>query len=439
MSKFWVILKREYAQVVKKKSFLIMTLLTPVLMAGMMSIPSLLMSQGTAETESYAIIDRDGRQLGEQVVEAMTTYTLDDAGTPAYEIDGIEVVGSTEESRFEATYEVLIQKIRDHELDHLLVLNGNADLADSNLLLITNLDAPRISRRFEYQLSQLLAERRIEESGIGITPDSLLSLTHRVSLPKQDTKGESIDPRIKLLSAMVLIMMIYLLILIDGGTLMRSIIEEKTSRIVEVLMSSASPFQLMAGKIIGTGLAAMTQVGIWIVAGAGLMAFLPSSGSNVETAIISTIANPATVVCFASFLLLGYLMYSTIFALIGSVVNSDKEAQSMMMPVILVLFLPSVMIAPAVLELSNAGWIKVVSFIPTYTPLVMMMRVAIAAPMVEGNPLLSGIMAEAVIGMLGMIITTVIFVWITARVFRVGILMYGKRPTLPEIIRWVRY
>ena len=132
-------------------------------------------------------------------------------------------------------------------------------------------------------------------------------------------------------------------------------------------------------------------------------------------------------------------MYSTIFALIGSIVNSDKEAQPLMLPVIFLLFMPAMLVSPAIIENPDVGWIRVMSLIPTYTPLIMMMRVAIGAPMVEGNPLFSPLMAEAVLGMVGIVLFTLVLVWVTARVFRIGILMYGKRPTLPEIVRWVRY
>jgi len=120
-------------------------------------------------------------------------------------------------------------------------------------------------------------------------------------------------------------------------------------------------------------------------------------------------------------------------------VNSPKEAQPILLPLIMLLFAPGMLISFAVMEFPDAGWIRVASFIPTYTPLIMMMRVTVVAPTVEGNPLLSPIMGDAVIGMLLMIVTLFVAVWLTARVFRIGILMYGKRPTLPEILRWMRH
>jgi len=230
-----------------------------------------------------------------------------------------------------------------------------------------------------------------------------------------------------------------MLILINGQWMMQAVIEEKAARIMEVLVSSATPFQIMAGKIFGSGLAALTQVAIWIVGGAAMMAFASSTGTQIDSSITKVVFNPATIICFAAFLVLGYLLFSTIFAFVGSLVNSTKDAQPLMMPIIIIFFIPGIMIGMSALQMPDEGWIRVMSFIPTYAPLVMMIRVAILAPSFEGNPLLSPIMMEAVISMIGIVIALVGAVWVTGRVFRIGILMYGKRPTLPEIMRWIRH
>jgi len=437
MSKFLIILQREYAQLVKKKSFLIMTLLTPIMMVGFMFVPAFIAHRGVVETEVYAIVDRDGHNVGSGVAEAMTSYTREGDTTPSYRLEALRQFEAHDSVGSEGAVDTLVQLIRDGNLDYLIVLRPDAHVSDSNLLLITNSDNFRTIDRFESTLSQILAKRRLEVSQINLPVDSVMALTKRSELPRQDTKGETVRSEIKFMVGIVLLMLIYMLIIINGQALMQSVIDEKSDRIVEVLVSSVTPFQLMAGKIIGTGLAAFTQVGIWILGGAGILMFSASSDLKLDSAITRTVFNPATVVSFVCFLVLGYFLYSTFFALIGSIVNSPKEAQPILLPVILLLFAPPLMIGFAVLESPNAGWIRVMSFIPTYTPLLMMMRVTVIAPTVEGNPLLSPIMGEAVIGMIGIIIAILVSVWITARVFRIGILMYGKRPTLPEILRWV--
>jgi ABC-2 type transport system permease protein len=439
MRKFWVILQREYAQLVHKKSFLFLTLLTPVVMVAFMFLPAYLMQKGTTATEKYAVIDQDGNGLGRQFTDGMAGYRLSDSTTTAFHLDTLEEIPIRETARFQTAYDSLVQAIRDRRLTYLFVIRPDAYLADSNMLLVTNSDNVRDINRFEYQIGQVLSRHRVEVSRINIPIDSIMALTRSVDLPRQDTKGESISPEIKFMVGTILMMLIYMLILINGQAMMQTVIDEKSARIMEVLVSSATPFQIMAGKILGTGLAALTQVAIWIAGGAALAAYASSTGTQLDTSITRTVFNPATVICFAAFLILGYLLFTTIFAFIGSLVNSPKEAQPLLMPVIFVLFVPSMMIGFAVLENPDAGWIRVMSFVPTYTPLVMMMRVAVLAPTYEGNALLSPIMLEAVIGMIGIIIALLIAVWITAKVFRVGILMYGKRPTLPEIMRWIRH
>ena len=434
MRKFLVIMKREYAQVVKKKSFLIMTLLTPVIMAAMMVVPSFLISKGMrSEVETYAVIDMDGHGIGEATSEAMGAYMLNDDVTPAYESTGLF---TPDEANYENVYDSLVQLIRERELRYLLVIHPNAYRADSNLLLVTNSENQLTLNRIESKLGEVLSRQRLEASNINLPVDSVLALTASVDLPRQDTKGEYVNPIYRTIAGFVLIMLIYMLIVIDGQSLMQSIIEEKNDRIMEVLVSSATPFQLMTGKVIGTGLAALTQVGIWILAGAIIVT---TYGSSVDPAIMRTVFNPATVAAFVMFLISGFLLFSSFFAFIGSVVNNPKEAQSMIMPLIVVLMMPGLMVGMTAMQMPDAGWVQVMSYIPTYTPLVMMMRVCATAPTVEGNPLLSPIMGEAVIGTVLVIIATIVAMWITGRVFRMGILMYGKRPTFPEIMRWVRH
>ena len=438
MRKFWVILQREYAQLVHKKSFLITTLLTPALMVVMMFLPAFLMQKGSNKVEVYAVIDQDSHGLGREVAAGMAGYKLSDTTRPAFELDTLVDMAVPDSARYHAAYDSLVQNIRDGSLTYLLVIHPDPHLADSNLLLVTNSDNIRSISRFESQLGQALSRRRVDVSKISISVDSVMALTRGVDLPRQDTKGESVSPEVKFMFGMVLMMLIYMLILINGQWMMQAVIDEKTARIMEVLVSSATPFQIMAGKIFGSGLAALTQVAIWIFGGAAMMAFATSTGTELDPGIVKVVFNPATITCFAVFLVLGYLLFSTVFALIGSMVNSTKDAQPLMMPVIIVLFLPGMMIGMAALQMPDEGWIKAVSFIPTYTPLVMMIRVAVLAPTFEGNPLLSPIMIEAMISMIGLLVALAFTIWISARIFRIGILMYGKRPTLPEVMHWIR-
>jgi ABC-2 type transport system permease protein len=220
-----------------------------------------------------------------------------------------------------------------------------------------------------------------------------------------------------------------------GQILMRAVIEEKSSRIIEVVVSSVSPFQLMAGKIIGLGLASLTQVGIWVAVGAivyGLKGNLNISGSVSEI-----VFNPIFIAFFVVFLILGYILYSTIFALIGSICNNDKEAQNFIFPIVMSMLLP-VMLAMYVVQEPDSLIAVVLSLIPFFTPTMMILRLNIVgagSTFTLSNP----IILEAVIGIILTALTILAVTWITSKVFRIGILMYGKRATFPEIIKWVRY
>ena len=437
MSKFLVILKREYAQIVKKKSFLIMTLLTPVIMASFMVLPALLANKDVDTTESVAIVDRSNQGVGAALAIALSEYTIGDSEIPTYSIDRIIDLSPSDDTRFREVIDLLTDQVDTREVKYVLAIGSTPHLNDSSLLLITNSDDFRTIRRFEYELSQILSKQRLESSQVNIPVDSVLALTHRISLTTQNTSGESIPFEIKFFSALVFVMLMYMVTIINGSGLMRSIIEEKSSRIVEVLVSSVTPFQLLAGKIIGGGAAALTQVGIWVVAGLVVSLFAGAGSLEIDPGLAQIVFNPVVVIFFVLFFVTGYLMFCTLFALVGSIVNSDKEAQNFVFPVI-IWMLPALMTGMAVIRDPYATWVLVLSYIPLCTPTMMFERVAFLAPSATEYSLFSGIVGEATLGLLCVIITSIGITWLSARVFRVGILMYGKRPTLPEILKWIK-
>ncbi len=437
MSKFLVVMKREYAQVVKKKSFVIMMFLTPALMGAFMVLPALLVTMESSSAEYVAVIDRGEQGIGDQFAESLERYTLGDTQDPAYVVKEVIKVDPWDEERFAAAYDSLVELVSNQELKAFLVVRPDAHMADSNLLLVTNSDDFITLRRFEDRLSNIVSSHRIRTANIDLPVDSVLALTRDVDMPVRDTQGEAISFLVKFFAALIFVMLIYMMIITYGATLMRSIIEEKNSRIIEVLVSSVSPFQLMAGKVIGLGLAAFTQVGVWVAMGGLIYMFTGTGGLQINTAISRMVFNPVIVIFFVLFFVVGYILYSSLFALIGSIVNSDKEAQNFIFPITISLIIP-VMIASSVARDPNVIWAKVLSFVPFFAPTMMLERVVFIAPSVTEYSLFSGIVAEAALSFILVCLTTLGVVWLTAKVFRVGILMYGKRPTLPEIIKWIR-
>ncbi len=432
MSKLWVIIKREYAQVVKKKTFLIGIILTPVFMAVIMLVPALLAQKKPDTVAKIAIIDLDGQGIGEKFAEGIDKYKLDDSSS-AYQVTQILTPNPFDSLEIDRTRKELDSLILAKSLKSYLVIGNDIEYNDSCFMIAKSFNF-RTSRRFDRTLSNILAGIRLEKSDINIGTDTVLTLTRRIEFEQQAPGGKERDFLTIYMTGLIFVMIIFVTVITYGQVLMRSIIEEKNSRIIEVMVSSVSPFQLMAGKIVGLGLANLTQVGIWVVLGSAVYLF--KGDLAISPTISSTVFNPVFLVYYVCFLLLGYLMFSTVFALIGSIVNSEKEAQNFMFPIIMTLMLP-VILGMYVIQEPDSTLVTVLSLIPFFSPTMMILRLNILGP--ETFSLANPILFEATLAVILTALTTLGIIWITGRIFRVGILMYGKRPTLPEILRWVGY
>jgi ABC-2 type transport system permease protein len=384
------------------------------------------------------VVDRGGQNLGQQFAAAVAEYPLPDSSAPAYEVRRVIPLESSDSVGYRRVYDSLAAAIAEGEIKYFLVVGPGAQVNDSNLTLVTNSDDWFAFGKFESVLRRLLSTSRLRTSGVNLPIDSVLSLTRGVNLPMTNTKGESIPFMYKYFAALIFVMLIYMMIIAYGSMLMRSVIEEKTSRIVEVLVSSVTAFQLMMGKVLGMGLAAFTQVGAWVAMGLMLYLATGPSGLQIDPAAAKLAFNPVIVIFFVAYFISGYVMYSTLFAFIGAIVNSDKESQGYIFPIVGLLMIPLV-VGIGVARDPYATWAVVLSYIPLCTPTMMLERIVYIAPTVSSYSLFSGIVGEALLGLILVIITTIGLVWATGKVFRVGILMYGKRPTLPEIIKWIRY
>lgn len=432
MSKLWVIIKREYAQVVKKKSFIVGIFLTPLFMIAISVLPAMLASRESATTEKMVIVDMDGRGIGEKFAESLKQYKLED-DRPAYEIEKIININPGDTAEFFKRRKILDSLIMAKDLKSYMVISPNVTENDS-VVLIAKSFGFRTNSRFEKRMSDILAGIRLEKSDVNLKVDSVLKLTRGIDLYQQAPGGKERDFLAMYLGGIIFVMIIFMTIIGYGQILMRSIIEEKNSRIIEVMVSSVSPFQLMAGKIVGLGLASLTQIGVWFAFGLAIYNFRGSL--EISPQITETIFNPVFVTYFILYLLIGYIMYSTIFALIGSIVNTDKEAQNFIFPITMTLILP-VMIAMYIIQEPDSAIAITLSLIPIFTPTMMVLRLNYIGA--DSFSLANPMVLEATLGILLTAATTLLIIWITAKIFRIGILMYGKRPTLPEIIKWMRY
>ncbi len=274
-------------------------------------------------------------------------------------------------------------------------------------------------------IKSAVTKQHLQQKGMSAAEiDSLLTpitlKTVRIEKGKEGASGTTV-----FFTAFAMVMLLYVVVLIYGMAVMRSVIEEKSTRIMEVLLSTVTSKELLAGKILGVGAVGLTQILVWVIF--ALLFSVP--GLIAAKSFLGEVHVPvAGMIAFAVFFLLGYLLYSSMYAAIGSMVNTDQEAQQMqwpaMIPIILAVFLMN-----AVIQHPNSPLAFWLSIVPFFAPILMLVRILIEQPPMWQIALCIGLMVATIYGLLSL----------SARIYRVGILMYGKRPTLPELRRWLRY
>lgn len=419
MREIWAIIKREYRESVFKKSFIILTLLMPLLMIAMGIIPSLLIMLETEEPVKVNIIDKS------KVVYLKMSDVLNDTlkdGSIKYLLKEITVV--PELDNVIKDQKILVET---DEIDGLLFIP--ADILESNLLeyYTKNVANFNVNYRIKDAVENIVRDHRIEESGMD--PDYISKLTKSLDLKTfKIVKGGEQQERgfgEEYFGTFIFVLMLYMTLIFSGTAIMRSIILEKSTRIVEIILSTTSAFRMMAGKILGQGFVGVTQYITWALFGIGLALYgnkiLPLSNEYFNF-------SPSIFVYFVVFYVMGYFIYATLFAAIGAMVNTDQEGQQLSFPVIMLLVIP-LLILGFVVKNPDSTIVSTFSLIPFFSPIIMFARINLSSPgMLEIG------------GSILILISTILFlIWIVAKIYRVGILMYGKRPKLPEILRWLRH
>lgn len=422
MKKIFFIAKREYLQRVRSKLFLVGTILTPLLFTGIIFASVKFATMKTGEQRSLVLVDASGRvaqlfakAFQEKLASGKSQYTFEFASSN----QPIEKIESE-----------LSKRVLDRKLDGYLVFSKNVledGKAEYHAQNVSDLGERTL---YGTTLTNVITGIRLREQGLD--PDKIESLTRRAQITalKVSAGGDKEDRGQSFALTYVLVMLIYITILAYGVTVMRSVIEEKTSRVVEVMLSSVRPSELMAGKIVGVSLVALTQYFIWAVAGVLMSVY----GLSAMAAVSPNAANfipkvpVMMMVYFVVYFILGFVLFATLYAAIGAMVNNDQEAQQVQMPVTFLIIIPILMMG-LVLRSPNSPAATWLSLVPFFTPILMFMRITVLTP-----PLMQ------IVASLGiMLIAILFFIWLSAKIYRVGILMYGKRPTLPELARWLKY
>lgn len=406
MRKTFLIIQREYISRVKKKSFLLMTFLVPLLFLGMTALVAYLTKTGSDDITQVNVIDENGSfaqqfRNSKSLVFSHINQNLNDAKILARQTE-----------------------------EFVLYLPKDIDDAGKVQLISTKKAPMFVINEIENQINNILKYKQLKEAGIDIK--TLESINPRVSIEYKELteKGEQ-DTNTSAAYAIsfAAAILIYLCLFIYGAQVMRGVIEEKTSRIVEVVISSVKPFQLMLGKIIGIGLVGLTQFLLWIIL-SGLASKFSSSDLLPKEILsaIQTIPVGYILITFLIYFLGGYLLYSALFAAVGSAVDNETETQQFMFPITLPLLFTYIMAFSFIVNNPNSTLSFWLSMIPFTSPIAMMVRIPFGVPDWELYLSIALLIA-------GFIFTT----WVAARIYRVGILMYGKKTSYRELIKWFMY
>jgi ABC-2 type transport system permease protein len=448
MTKFLAIVKREYLKRVRAKSFIVVTLLGPLLMLAFMVLPVLIALLGASEPVRLAVVDQSGRvyervrdsltrapdEKREQSKRGGTTFDISrnpqdrarDAGmalSGSFEVEQVQAAGRPLE---EVKRELSGRVLRD-ELEGYLVIP--ADVLEGRRAEYYGRNVGDLFTRtqLEETLSRAVNEQRLADAGVA--PQLLLEMSREVSLStmKVSERGEEKDSGAAFFFVLGVGFLLFIMVLMYGGMILSAVVEEKETRISELLFSSVGTFPLMLGKLVGVSLVALTQFAIWglviggfLIFGASLMA---EQGVSFQMPHVGALA----VAYFFLFFLLGYFLYSSLFALIGSIITNQEESQQFVLLVVFPLLVAFYLVFP-VLRSPDSGLAFWASLFPFTSPVVMLVRIVTQTP-----PLWQILLSLALGGA-----AVVLLMWLAARVYRVGMLMYGKRATIPEVIRWVR-
>ncbi|MFZ0282030.1 MAG: ABC transporter permease [Bacteroidales bacterium] len=450
MNKVSIIIKREYVTRVRKKSFIIMTILAPVLMAALIVVPTLVMMNQDQDFKKIAVVE-DGTDLFKGVIK----------NTENLEFDYLENVklNDLKNSFDQAGYY------------GILYISPEVVNTPDAIQLISKKQPPiGLLTHIESSLEKEIEKQKLMTFHIDNLDEIMKNVDTKVSIQTVniDDSGKVKETSTGIAMAMAYIsgFLMYMLVFMFGAQVMRGVIEEKTSRVVEVIVSSVKPVQLMMGKIVGIALVGLTQFLIWVFLTIGIVGVLKSTvlqkgnitemSQNVTKSVMTQdqqaamgtqtaeIAPQMTefskmfesamnqpwgliIICFIFYFITGYLLYASIFAAIGSAVDNETETQQFMLPVTIPIIL-ALMVAMGTMQNPESSLSFWCSLIPLTSPIVMVARLPFGVPF-----------WQLAVSMVLMVVTFIAFVWMAAKVYRTGILMYGKKTSWKEMWKWLRY
>jgi ABC-2 type transport system permease protein len=420
--------RREFLARVRSRWFLFSTLVVPVLFLGAMILPAVLVDRSVDDPKPILVIDPAGSGIADQLIESLRTSEI-----PAELLVDRGRRTTLDPSNLDSLRSRIIAGQASAEAERpaaWLYLPPDVIETGTAVLVEDRDTGPVLRRRVSSVLQEVVTTARLEQAGVGAaTIDGALRPT---SLSVEPLSAEDGPAGLRQALGFLFAMALYVMFIVYGQMIARGVLEEKTSDIVEILISSLRPWEMMLGKILGVGGVGLTQVAIWgmVIAVASMFGLAGAAPALAELGLdISGVAVPWDLILWSLvYFVTGYLLYSGVFAAAGALVTSEQDVQQVLIPALMPIILP-ILVLPAAMQTPDAPWVVAMSLFPFFSPILMPMRIA-----ASHVPLWQSALAVVLL-----LAATLVLAWAAGRIYRVGILMKGKRPNLPELVRWLRH
>jgi ABC-2 type transport system permease protein len=437
-NKIFIVAKREYLERVRTRAFLLATLLVPLFISAVMLVPIYVAAKsGTSPaSRKVRILDATGAGLGARIATSFRVdKTLSDTVTGPFVVN----VASSDLAKAEA--DASREVVAPRGLTGYLVVDDSTLSGDRARYVGRNASSLGEMDRLRSAVRQGVTITRLEREGV--KPDIVAQVSKnslQMSTEKLTEKGRGGGGIAGLLGGLLVGIMLLMSIIMHGQNILRGVLEEKTTRVAEIVISSVKPDSLLAGKILGVGGVALTQIVAWLALTGYLTGFFipivlkaagatsaDLGGNPSASTVIGGMAIGVLLISLAYFII-GFLFYATLFAAAGSMVSNDQEAQQAAQPIIILMMTGWIFVNPVLLN-PNSTLAVVLSWLPWVSPIIMPIRMGLTSV----SPLsIAGSMLVALLGSFGAM-------WLAARIYRVGMLMYGKKPSFAELAKWIRY
>jgi ABC-2 type transport system permease protein len=447
MDKLWVVIKREYLERVRSKWFIFTTIFGPVFFAAITILPSYMTMKGmrNAQVANIHILDATGTGLGHRVADRLSKQQsaaalrqigggvgtrIGDQPAPLTIPSVVEDINPPKLAMAEslATKDVMNKVSPGYlVLDSATLTSYTARYAGRNASAVGEMEVMQTAIR------QSIIASRLEGAGIKAERiDSLTNVKVDLTSVRLDERGRGDSGIVSFIFGAIVAFMLYMMIMLYGQNVMRSVLEEKTTRVAEVIMASVKPDILLAGKILGVGAVGLTQQIVWVGSAGAFITYgavmAKAMGMPQMQGVTFPTIPPMLLLSLVLFFILGYVLYSAMFAAVGAMVGSQEEVQQAAQPVVLLLIASIIFFQPILLNPSGTLAVAM-SIIPFTSPIIMPVRMTT----IQVPPL------ELAASLAALAITCLVVIWAAARIYRIGLLMTGKKPNLQELMRWIKY